>query len=111
MALMNREVIKVTAANYLDGLLVLVSSAALIMLLVAPIHDVAGGEAATVATNLVYPALDVPVFGLVVIGIALLPAGRRARWCLFGAAVLANLIGDGVAVFPTLAGGVLGNAL
>ena len=111
MTLMNREVIKVTAANYLDGLLVLVSSGALIMLGFGAILHAAGGDKATVATNLVYPALDVPVFGLMLIAIALLPAGRRTRWCLFAVAGLANLIGDGVAVFPMLAGGVLGNAL
>jgi diguanylate cyclase (GGDEF)-like protein len=111
MALMNRDVIKVTAANYLDGLLVLVSSAALIMLVFTPIHHAAGGDTATVATNLVYPALDVPVFGLALIAIALLPAGRRTRWCLFAAAGLANVTGDCVAVFPTLAGGILANAL
>jgi diguanylate cyclase (GGDEF)-like protein len=111
MVLMNREVIKVTAANYLDGLLVLVSSAALIVLLFGPIHRAAGGDSARVATNLVYPALDVPVFGLMLTGLALLPAGRRARWCLFAVAGLANLIGDAVAVFPAAAGGVLGNAL
>jgi diguanylate cyclase (GGDEF)-like protein len=111
MTLMNRDVIKITAANYLDGLLLLVSSAALIALLFAPIHHAAGGDTATVVTNLVYPALDVPVFGLVVIGIALLPAGRRTRWCLLAGAGLANVIGDSVAIFPTLAGGILGNVL
>ena len=111
MALMNRDVIKITAANYLDGLLVLVSSAALIALLFTPIQQAAGGDTGRVATNLVYPALDVPVVGLVLVGIALLPSGRRARWCLFAAAGLANVIGDCVAVFPKLAGGVLGNAL
>lgn len=111
MALMNREVIRVTAANYLDGLLVLVCSGALIMMLFGPIHHAAGGDTATVATNLVYPALDVPVFGLALIGIALLPEGPRSRWCLFAVAALANLVGDGVAVFPTAAAGVLGNAL
>lgn len=111
MALMNRDVMKITAANYLDGLLVLLSSAALIALLFRPIQHAAGGHAAAVATNLVYPALDVPVFGLMLIGIALLPTGRRARWCLLAGAGLANAVGDSVAVFPTLAGGVLGNVL
>src|SRR5579875_1784045 len=72
MVLMNRDVIKITAANYLDGLLVLVSAAALIITLFGPIHRAAGGDSATVATNLVYPALDVPVLGLVLTGFALL---------------------------------------
>jgi len=111
MTLMNRDVIKVTAANYLDGLLVLACSAALIMLLFPVIHQAAGGDTATVATNLVYPALDVPVLGLVLIGVALLAPGTRARWCLFAGAALANLVGDCVAVFPTLTDGILGNAL
>jgi diguanylate cyclase (GGDEF)-like protein len=111
MALMNRDVIKITAANYLDGLLVLISSAAVLALLFTPIQRAAGTDTATVVTNLVYPALDVPVFGLVLIGIALLPPGRRARWTLLAGAGLANVIGDCVAVFPTLTGGLLGNAL
>jgi hypothetical protein len=105
------QVIKITAANYLDGLLLLVSSVALLALLCSPIQHAAGGDTATVATNLVYPALDVPVFSVMVIGIALLPAGRRARWCLLAVAGLVNVIGDCVAVFPTLAAGILGNAL
>jgi diguanylate cyclase (GGDEF)-like protein len=112
MALMHRDVIKITAANYLDGLLLLlISSAALIAFLFTSIQHAAGGDTATVATNLVYPALDVPVFGLMLIGIALLPAGRRSRWYLLAAAGLANLVGDCVAVFPNVAGGHLGNVL
>jgi diguanylate cyclase (GGDEF)-like protein len=111
MALMNRDVIKVTAANYLDGLLLLVCSAAVIAFAFPPIHHWAGGDTATVATNLLYPALDAPVFGLMLIGVALLPVGRRARWCLLAAAGLANVLGDCVAVFPSLTGGLLGNAV
>jgi len=112
MALMHRDVIKITAANYLDGLLLLlVSSAALIAFLFTAIQHAAGGDTATVATNLVYPALDVPVFGLTVVGIALLPAGRRRRWYLLAGAGLANAVGDCVAVFPNLGGGHLGNVL
>ena len=110
MALMHRDVIKTTAANYLDGLLLLlVSSAALIAFLFTAIHHAAGENTATVATNLVYPALDAPVFGVVLIGLALLPAGRRSRWYLLAGAGLANTVGDCVAVFPSLTGGHLGN--
>jgi diguanylate cyclase (GGDEF)-like protein len=112
MALMHRDVIKITAANYLDGLLLLlVSAAVLIAFLFTAIQHAAGGNTATVATNLVYPALDVPLLGLMLIGIALLPAGRRSRWYLLAAAGLANAVGDCVAVFPDLAGGHLGNVL
>ncbi len=112
MALLHRDVIKVTAVNYLDGLLLLlVSSAVLIAFLFTPIQHAAGGDTATVATNLVYPVLDVPVFGLAVIGIALSPAGTRSRWYLLAGAGLANAVGDGVAIFPALAGGQLGNLL
>ncbi len=110
MALTNRDVIKIKAANYLDGLLLLlVSSAALVALFFTTIQHAAGGDAATVATNLVYPALDAPVFGLMLIGAALSPAGRRLRWYLLAAAGLANMVGDWVAVFPNLAGGQVGN--
>ena len=112
MALMHRDVIKTTAANYLDGLLVLlVSSAALIAFLFTAIQHAVGEDTATVATNLLYPSLDVPVFGLTLIGIALLSSGRRARWYLLAGAGIVNVVGDCVAVFPALAGGVVGNAL
>ncbi|HTX32853.1 MAG TPA: sensor domain-containing diguanylate cyclase [Solirubrobacteraceae bacterium] len=111
MALVNRDVIKITAPNYLDGLLLLICSGAFIALLFTPIQHAAGGDRATVATNLVYPALDVPVLGLTLIGIFLLPPGRRTRWGLLAVAGLVNVVGDCVAVFPSLAGGILGNAL
>jgi diguanylate cyclase (GGDEF)-like protein len=112
MGLMHRDVIKVTAANYLDGVLLLVvASAALVSFLFTAIHHAAGGDTVTVATNLVYPALDVPVFGLMLIGVALSPGGRRARWWLLAGAGLANVVGDCVALFPTLTTGLLGNAL
>ncbi|MGH2849500.1 MAG: hypothetical protein ACRDLP_02680, partial [Solirubrobacteraceae bacterium] len=112
MALMHHDVIKITAANYLDGLLtLLVSSAVLIAFLFTAIHHAAGGDTATVATNLVYPALDVPILSLMLIGIALLPAGRRSRWYLLAAAGLANTTGDCIAVFPGLAGGHVGSVL
>lgn len=110
MALMHRDLIKIAAANYLDGLLLLlVSSAALIAFLFTAIQHAAGGDPATVATNLVYPALDVPVFGLMLIGILLSPAGRRSRWYLLAGAGLANAAGDCVAVFPGLVAGHVGN--
>jgi diguanylate cyclase (GGDEF)-like protein len=112
MRLMDRDVIRITAANYLDGLLLLlVSSAAMIAFLFAAIHHAAGGDAATVATNLVYPALDMPLLVLMLFGIALSPPARRLRWYLLAAAGTANLVGDCVAVFPTVAGGHFGNLL
>lgn len=112
MVLMNREVIKVSAANYLDGLLLLLaSSTVLIAFLFKPIHLASGQSLATVATNLVYPALDVPVLSLVLIGLVLSPAGHRARWYMLAAGGAANLAGDWVAVFPRATAGILGNAI
>jgi diguanylate cyclase (GGDEF)-like protein len=112
MVLMNREVIKVAAANYLDGLLLLLAAAAvLIAFLFAPIHHATGQDTATVATNLIYPVLDMPVLGLLVIGLVLSPLDRRARWYLLVAAGVANMTGDWVAVFPQMTSGLLGNVL
>ena len=112
MALTHRDVLRVTAAFYLDGLLVLlVSAAGLISFLFTAIQHAAGGDTATVATNLVYPILDLPLLGLMLLVLALLPAGRRARWGLLALAGLANTAGDCVAVFPHVASGHFGNVL
>ena len=112
MVLMNREVIKVTAANYLDGLLLLLaSSTVLIAFLFEPILHATGQSTATVATNMIYPMLDLPVLGLILIGLVLSRTHGRTRWYLLAAAAVANLVGDSIAVFPQAAAGILGNAL
>jgi methyl-accepting chemotaxis protein len=104
MLLMQRDVRKLTSANYLDGVVTtLVTAAALVAFAFHGISDVAGGGNKSVAVNLVYPVGDLLLFGLTVLGIKLLPAGSRARWYLLAAAGLANAAGDISALF----GGVI----
>jgi methyl-accepting chemotaxis protein len=104
MLLMQRDVRKLTSANYLDGVVTtLVTAAALVAFAFNGIAGVAGGGNESVAVNLVYPVGDLLLFGLTVMGIKLLPAGSRARWYLLAAAGLANAAGDISALF----GGVI----
>jgi hypothetical protein len=56
-----------------------------------------------VAVNLVYPVGDLLLLGLTVLGIVMLPQGRRARWYWIAAAGLVNVAGDASALF----GGVI----
>jgi methyl-accepting chemotaxis protein len=100
MLLMQRDVRKLTAANYLDGVVAaLVTSAALVAFAFHAIANAAGGGNESVAINLVYPVGDLLLFGLTVLGIKLLPVGRRARWYLIAAAGLVNAAGDISALF------------
>ncbi len=100
MVLMERDVRKLTAANYLDGVIAtLVTSAALVAFAFHAIASAAGGGNESVAINLVYPVCDLLLFGLTLFGARLLPAGQRARWCLIALAGLANAAGDISALF------------
>jgi methyl-accepting chemotaxis protein len=100
MLLMQRDVRKLTAANYLDGVVAtLVTAAALVAFAFDGIAGAAGGGNEAVAVNLVYPVGDLLLFGLTVLGIKLLPAGSRSRWYLLAAAGLANAAGDISALF------------
>jgi methyl-accepting chemotaxis protein len=101
MALMRRDVIKLTAANYLDGVVAaLVTAAALVAFAFHGIQIAAGGSANDVAWNLIYPVGDLLLAALTVGGIVLLPPGKRARWYLVAAAGLVNAAGDIAALFP-----------
>src|ERR1700748_696142 len=100
MLLMQRDVRKLTAANYLDGVVAaLVTAAALVAFAFNGIASAAGGGNEAVAVNLVYPVGDLLLFGLTVLGLKLLPPGRRARWYLLAAAGLVNAAGDISALF------------
>jgi methyl-accepting chemotaxis protein len=109
MVLMQRDVRKLTAANYLDGVIAtLVTSAALVAFAFHAIARAAGGGTESVAINLVYPVGDLLLFGLTVFGIVLLPAGKRGRWVLIGAAGAANAAGDIAALFGGLSATTVG---
>ncbi len=100
MVLMQRDVRRLSAANYLDGVIAaLVTSAALVAFAFHGIATAAGGGNESVAINLVYPVGDLLLFGLTVFGVRLLPAGQRARWWLIALAGLANAAGDTSALF------------
>ena len=112
MLLMQRDVRKLTAANFLDGVVgFLVTAAALVAFAFGTIQHAAGGSAVEVGTNLVYPLGDLLLFGLTVFGIVLLPAGNRAKWYLIAAAGLINAAGDIAALFPTLTAAHVGFVL
>ena len=109
MVLMQRDVRKLTAANYLDGVVAtLVTAAALVAFLFKPLAAAAGGGNEAVAVNLVYPVGDLLLLGLTMIGVAMLPAGRRARWYWIAAAGLVNAAGDISALFGGLSATTVG---
>ena len=100
MVLMQRDVRKLTAANYLDGVVAtLVTAALLVAFAFHWIVSTAGGGSYSVGVNLVYPVADLLLSGLTVIGVLLLPEGQRLRWGLIAAAGLLNAAGDISALF------------
>jgi methyl-accepting chemotaxis protein len=104
MVLMQRDVKRLTAANYLDGVIAtLVTAAALVAFFFHPIAVAAGGGNEAVGVNLVYPVGDLLLLGLTVLGIVMLPAGRRARWFWIAAAGAINAAGDISALFNGIA--------
>jgi diguanylate cyclase (GGDEF)-like protein len=103
MVLMRRDVRKLTAANYLDGVVAtLVTSAALVAFAFHWIASASGGGKEFAAINLVYPVGDLLLFGLTLVGLLTLPVGQRARWCLIAAAGVNNVAGDTSALFNGL---------
>jgi methyl-accepting chemotaxis protein len=103
MVLMERDVRRLTSANYLDGVVAaLVTFAALAAFGFHAIAGAAGGGNQAVAVNLVYPVGDLLLLGLTVFGALQLPPGRRGRWYLIGAAGAVNAAGDIAALFGGL---------
>ncbi|MGD0196289.1 MAG: methyl-accepting chemotaxis protein [Solirubrobacteraceae bacterium] len=104
MVLMRRDVRKLTAANYLDGIVAtLATAAALVAFGFQAILAASGGSSEFVAINLFYPVADLLLAGLTIFAIALLPPGRRLRWYLIAAAGAINAAGDICALFNGLA--------
>jgi methyl-accepting chemotaxis protein len=100
MLLMQRDVRKLTSANYLDGVVAaLVTAALLVAFAFHWIVNTAGGGSYSVGINLFYPVGDLLLFGLTAIGFTLLPRGQRLRWGLIAAAGLLNAAGDISALF------------
>ncbi len=103
MVLMQRDVKKLSAANYLDGVVAtLVTSAALVAFAFHAIAKASGAGTEGAAVNLVYPVGDLLLFGFTVLGVIMLPPGRRGRWYLIAAAGLVNAAGDIAALFNGL---------
>jgi methyl-accepting chemotaxis protein len=104
MLLMRRDVRGLTAANYLDGIIAgLITAAALVAFAFHGIATAAGGGNESVAVNLVYPVGDLLLLGLTMFGIVLMPRGLRLRWILLGVAGLLNAAGDISALFGGIA--------
>ncbi len=100
MLLMQRDVRRLTAANYLDGVVAaLVTAAALVAFAFNGIASAAGGGTEFVAINLIYPVADLLLFGLTALGLTMLPRGQRLRWGMIAAAGLINAAGDISALF------------
>ena len=100
MVLMQRDVKKLTAANYLDGVVAtLITAAALAAFAFQPIVAASGGGAEFVAVNIVYPVGDLLLLALTLFGVMLLPVGQRARWGLLAVAGAVNAAGDISALF------------
>jgi methyl-accepting chemotaxis protein len=103
MVLMQRDVKKLTAANYLDGVVAaLVTSAALVAFGFHSIATASGQGTEGAAVNLVYPVGDLLLAGLTLLGVLMLPAGRRGRWWLITFAGAINAAGDIAALFNGL---------
>jgi methyl-accepting chemotaxis protein len=103
MILMQRDVKKLTAANYLDGVVAgLVTSAALVAFGFHSIATASGQGTEGAAVNLVYPVGDLLLAGLTLLGVLMLPAGRRGRWLLLTFAGTINAVGDIAALFNGL---------
>jgi methyl-accepting chemotaxis protein len=100
MLLMNQEVRKFTAANYLDGVVAtLTCAAAFAAFAFGAIRHAVGDDSVTVAWNLIYPVGDILLLILTLSAAAMAPPGRRLRWYLMAAASLANATGDICALF------------
>lgn len=104
MVLMRRDVRHFTVANYLDGVVVCLVTAALFTTFAfrAIVH-VNGAGGAFTAVNVIYPLGDLLLLGLTVIPIRLLPPGKRMRWYLIAAGCVSNAAGDIAALFPNAA--------
>jgi methyl-accepting chemotaxis protein len=103
MVLMQRDVKKLTSANYLDGVVTaLAGTAALVAFGFPSIASASGQGTEGAAVNLVYPVGDLLLAGLTLLGVLMLPAGRRGRWWLLTAAGAINAAGDIAALFNGL---------
>jgi methyl-accepting chemotaxis protein len=103
MVLMQRDVKKLNAANYLDGVVAaLVTAAALVAFGFHSIAAASGQGTEGAAVNLVYPVGDLLLSGLTLFGVLMLPAGRRGRWLLITFAGAINAAGDIAALFNGL---------
>lgn len=103
MVLIQRDVKRLTAANYLDGVVAaLVTAAALVTFGFHSIATASGQGTEGAAVNLVYPVGDLLLSGLTIFGVILLRRGRRARWWLISAAGALNAAGDICALFNGL---------
>ena len=95
MLLLRSQVKRFSVASWLDGAVAGFGAAALCATFAfkAVLHH-AGGDAAGVAVNLVYPVGDVLLLGLVVGGAAMVSGRRRLPWLLLAVGYALNTVGD-----------------
>jgi diguanylate cyclase len=95
MLLLRSQVKRFSLASWLDGAVAGFGAAALCATFAfkAVLHH-AGGNAAGVAVNLVYPVGDVLLLGLVVGGAAMVSGRRRLPWLLLAVGYALNTVGD-----------------
>ncbi|MGB8877889.1 MAG: hypothetical protein WCD11_16315, partial [Solirubrobacteraceae bacterium] len=95
MLLLRSQVKRFSLASWLDGAVAGFGAAALCATFAfkAVLHH-AGGDAAGVAVNLVYPVGDVLLLGLVVGGAAIVSGRRRLPWLLLAVGYALNTVGD-----------------
>lgn len=103
MLLMQRDVRRFTLANYLDGVIACLLTAALFTAFAFHwVVKASGGDTVNAVVNVIYPLGDLLLLVLVALPILLLPKGKRARWYLIAAACVVNAAGDIAALFPGL---------
>lgn len=101
MMLIRLEARRLTLAHYLDGVMAsLAASGVFIALLFDATVRASGAGGESTAVNLIYPAGDLLLVALIVVGAVMVTRDRRARWYLMAAACLVNTTGDIYAMFP-----------
>jgi diguanylate cyclase (GGDEF)-like protein len=95
IALIRSRVIRFHASMWLDGLIgALGATAVAVSVLLGPSLALTGGDAVSVAVALAYPVADVLLLALLVAVGAILGLRREPVLWLFGAGLVANLVGD-----------------
>jgi hypothetical protein len=85
---------------------VCIASLAFLLFLVPPIFaDASEHDMVTLAVDIAYPALDIVLFSLSILGLLIFAKGKVAQaWLLINGAILMNVVGDVLFSYTTLQG-------